>query len=215
MLKKLLQNQKLWKRGYRVLTISTVVVALFLIILEGEMTGVQGREKEAIPIPQRRTAGKPNTEVGEEIHRLEGKKQKATKAVYGQTISKKEYGILLRIVEAETTGQDVKSKQIVANVILNRVKSKQFPDTIEQVVFQRSRSCTQFSPIADGRYYSVVITKETRQGVKQALLGQDDSKGALYFANRKYSTEENMRWFDNNLEYLFSYGGHEFFKEYN
>ena len=221
MLKHFLRTHKIWKKSYQLLTILMVAIALFLMLLQWQMTNVQGKEKEAVPIPERRTAGKPNTECVEEIHRLASKQKKQSEkrknqkklASTKEVISEKEYEILTRIVEAETTGGDIKSKQIVANVILNRVKSEQFPNSIEGVVFQRTKSCTQFSPVADGRYYSVLVSKETKKAVKQALSGIDDSKGALYFANRTYSTKENMRWFDENLQYLFSYGGHEFFKE--
>ncbi|MCB6759237.1 cell wall hydrolase, partial [Phocaeicola vulgatus] len=61
-------------------------------------------------------------------------------------ISTREKAILTRIVEAEATDKDMKSKILVANVILNRVRSKEFPNTIEQVVFQRTNGSVQFSP---------------------------------------------------------------------
>ncbi|HIU67361.1 MAG TPA: cell wall hydrolase, partial [Candidatus Caccomorpha excrementavium] len=54
------------------------------------------------------------------------------------SVTQEEVEILQRIVEAEATGQDVKGKILVANVVLNRVMSDGFPDTIEEVVFQRT-----------------------------------------------------------------------------
>ena len=122
--------------------------------------------------------------------------------------SNNEVAILERIVEAEATGGDVKSKILVANVILNRVNNSIFPNTIEGVVFQKG----QFSPIRDGRYYSVSITSSTKEAVSRALQGENYSDGALYFAARKAASQKNMRWFDNNLTYLFSHGGHEYFR---
>ena len=59
-------------------------------------------------------------------------------------ISDQEFNILTRIVEAEATDKDMKSKILVANVVLNRWKSSQFPDTIEEVVFQRENGAVQF-----------------------------------------------------------------------
>jgi len=50
--------------------------------------------------------------------------------------SEEECEILYRIVEAEATGASVESKQNVANVIFNRVGHEDFPDTIEDVVFE-------------------------------------------------------------------------------
>lgn len=147
----------------------------------------------------------------QKIKAAKAAKAKAAASANVIKLSEKDYSILTRIVEAEATGGDVKSKRLVANVVLNRVKSKSFPDTVEGVVFQKLGSHAQFSPISDGRYYTVNVTKETRQAVNQALSGEDHSQGALFFAARKYSSASNMRWFDNNLKRLFSYGGHEYF----
>ncbi|SFR56950.1 cell wall hydrolase [Anaeromicropila populeti] len=128
------------------------------------------------------------------------------------TLSKKEKEVLLRIVEAEATGEDIKGKMLVANVVLNRVKSKKFPNTVEKVVFQHSGSSYQFSPVKDGRYYSVEITKETRQAVEKVLSGEDDSKGALYFMSRSRACQSSVKWFDNSLTKVVQYGCHEFYK---
>ena len=78
-------------------------------------------------------------------------------------VTQRERSILERIVEAEATDKDEKSKILVANVILNRVRSKEFPNSIEAVVFQRVYGKVQFSPTADGRYESVHITKSTKR----------------------------------------------------
>lgn len=126
-------------------------------------------------------------------------------------ISADEYEDLLRIVEAEAGGEDLLGKMLVANVILNRVEDERFPDTVTQVIFQSENGVTQFSPISDGRFYTVKISKETREAVDAALRGEDNSRGALYFAARKAADEDKMRWFDQHLNRLFAYGGHEFF----
>ncbi|MFU0826469.1 MAG: Hydrolase-2 domain-containing protein [Lachnoclostridium sp.] len=127
-------------------------------------------------------------------------------------LSDSELEILQRIVEAEATGEDLKGKILVANVILNRVKNKNFPDTVQGVVFQKNGGTYQFSPIKDKRYWSVKISKDTVKAVEKAMQGEDYSQGALYFSARSKADKNSMRWFDNNLDYLFRYGGHEFFK---
>ena len=126
-------------------------------------------------------------------------------------ITRGEYENLLRIVEAEAGGEDKMGKMLVANVIINRVEDDRFPDTINQVIFQEEEGVAQFSPIADGRFYQVKITQETIEAVNDVLSGEDNSKGALYFAARKAADPENMKWFDENLTRLFAYGSHEFF----
>ena len=127
------------------------------------------------------------------------------------TITQSEYDNLLRIVEAEAGGEDIIGKMLVANVVLNRVEDKQFPNSINEVIFQEDNGVTQFSPISDGRFYTVTVSKETVEAVNRVLQGEDNSRGALYFAARKSANEENMKWFDEKLERLFAYGGHEFF----
>lgn len=119
---------------------------------------------------------------------------------------------LMRIVQAEAGGEDRRGKLLVANVVINRVKSSKFPDNITDVVFQRKKNVTQFSPVANGTIYRVKVSEETRETVYSALYGEDVSEGALFFMARKYANPENAQWFDSNLVYLFSYGGHDFFK---
>ena len=128
-------------------------------------------------------------------------------------VTQRERSVLERIVEAEATDKDEKSKILVANVILNRVRSKEFPNSIESVVFQRAYGKVQFSPTADGRYESVRITKSTKRSVKKALEdGIDYSEGALYFVEKTMANPKNVSWFDEALTRLFTYQGHSFYK---
>lgn len=127
-------------------------------------------------------------------------------------LSKEDLEVLLRIVEAEAGCEDEEGKLLVANVVLNRMNHIKFPNTVSEVVFQRENGVTQFSPISDGRFYSVKISNETVEAVGRALEGEDISQGALYFAAREYADNDKMKWFDDHLSFLFEYGGHEFFK---
>lgn len=127
-------------------------------------------------------------------------------------LSERDTEVLLRIVEAEATDEDITGKMLVANVILNRVNDDEFPSTVEEVVFERTGSTYQFSPIRDGRYYKVSITDSTREAVERVLYGEDYSQGALYFMSRRQANKSNVRWFDASLTWLLEYGTHEFFK---
>ena len=120
--------------------------------------------------------------------------------------------VLMRIVEAEAGCEDEDGKLLVANVVLNRVNNEKFPDTVTEVVFQREKGVTQFSPVANGKIWKVKISEETASAVGRALEGEDISQGALYFAARKYADSDKMRWFDEHLTFLFQHGGHEFFR---
>jgi len=123
-------------------------------------------------------------------------------------LSDRDYQVLLKIVQAEAGGCDQKGRILVANVILNRVESDEFPDTVSGVVYERH----QFSPVSDGSINRCRVTEETVEAVECALAGEDYSEGALYFMNRRTAAGKNVRWFDNHLDYLFKHGNHEFFK---
>ncbi|MDO5422964.1 MAG: cell wall hydrolase [Eubacteriales bacterium] len=135
----------------------------------------------------------------------------AQQTVRENHMASQDYYTLLKIVEAEATGGDMKSKILIANVVLNRVKDRRFPDTIYDVVWERTGNVVQFSPTADGRIDSVTITDETIEAVDRALAGEDYSQGALCFMARSDSDNHNIEWFDANLTLLFEYGGHEYF----
>ena len=126
-------------------------------------------------------------------------------------LNEEDYHNLLKIVEAEAGGEDRKGKLLVANVVINRVKNEQFPDTVTDVIFQKEKGVSQFSPVSDGRFYCVTVSGETVEAVNAALSGEDVSKGALYFAARKSADSERMASFDKHLTKLFTHGGHEFF----
>lgn len=131
---------------------------------------------------------------------------------YVYWLSEEDLETLLRIVEAEAGNEDEEGKLLVANVVLNRVNSEVFPDTVSGVVFQREKGVSQFSPVANGSFYRVKISEGTVNAVERALTGEDISQGALYFVARKYADSNKVKWFDNNLTFLFKHGGHEFFK---
>lgn len=136
----------------------------------------------------------------------------AQQTVRNHHMATEDYYSLLQIVEAEATGGDMKSKILVADVVLNRVKDSRFPDKIYDVIWQQAGGSPQFSPTADGRIYSVTITDDTIEAVDRALAGEDYSQGALFFVARSSADQSNVAWFDGNLEPLFEHGGHEYFK---
>ena len=115
--------------------------------------------------------------------------------------------VLLRIVQAEAGICDKRGKILVADVIINRVLSKEFPNSVKAVVYEPS----QFQPVSNGAINSVKVTAETIECVDRALDGEDYSNGALYFMNRRGSGSA-AAWFDRHLTYLFAHDGHEFFR---
>lgn len=140
------------------------------------------------------------------------KKKKSAKNKNEISLTKKEKEVLLRIVEAEATGEDIMGRMLVANVVLNRVKSSIFPDNVVDVVYANSDGIYQFSPISDGRFWQVSISSKTRRAVKRVLQGEDYSEGALFFMARRSARSSSVNWFETHLTMVKQYGGHEFYK---
>lgn len=127
-------------------------------------------------------------------------------------MSDKDYENLLAIVEAEAGGEDSEGRIMVANVILNRVASEEFPGDVTAVIWDRSGGSPQFSPTADGRIHTVTVSDTTREAVNRAIDGEDLSQGALYFIAKDQADADNVKWFDEHLTFLFQHGQHSFYE---
>ncbi|MDO5418288.1 MAG: cell wall hydrolase [Lachnospiraceae bacterium] len=136
------------------------------------------------------------------------KEEEARREALRIPYTEEDYQVMLKIVQAEAGGCDEKGKILVANVVMNRVRSSKFPNSIKSVVYERS----QFSPVIDGSINRVKVSAETIECVNRALDGEDYSQGALFFMNRRASQSGNVSWFDGRLTYLFQHEAHEFFK---
>lgn len=112
--------------------------------------------------------------------------------------------LLAKIAMAEAEGEDVEGKALVILVVLNRVWTDEFPGTIHDVIYQKH----QFSPIANGRFDRVEPDDECYEALEMVMSGWDESDGALYFESEKSADN----WHSRHLEYLFTHGGHRFYK---
>lgn len=145
-----------------------------------------------------------------EIVEIDGEiKQNVT---YGQNWSEKDREQLAKIAMAEAEGCDLKTKVLVILVVLNRVQSQNFPDSISEVIFEKSGNVYQFSPcIPGGRYYTTSPNSDCYEAVEMVAnmdKESDYSQGALYFECCK--NPDN--WHSKNLEYLYQRGGMRFYK---
>ncbi|MBQ3118894.1 MAG: cell wall hydrolase [Clostridia bacterium] len=113
---------------------------------------------------------------------------------------------LSKIVSAESAGEINSGKVAVANVILNRVESDDFPDSIYGVIFDQKYG-VQFTPTVDGAIYKTPTT-ESVTAAKRALLGEDVSRDCLYFLNPKTATNS---WIVKNRKFYRTIGNHDFY----
>lgn len=124
---------------------------------------------------------------------------------YSKDWSAKESYLLARIAMAEAEGCNTQTKTLIIMCVLNHVWSDEFPDTIEEVIFQKN----QFSPINDGRWDRVEPNEDCYEAVKVVMEAKYDySGGATYFEN--CADEDN--WHSRNLEFLYESEGIRFYK---
>ena len=124
---------------------------------------------------------------------------------YSKDWSAEESYLLARIAMAEAEGCNTQTKTLIIMCVLNRVWSDEFPDTIEEVIFQEN----QFSPIDNGRWDRVEPNEECYEAVKVVMEAKYDySGGATYFEN--CADEDN--WHSRNLEFLYESEGIRFYK---
>ena len=124
---------------------------------------------------------------------------------YSKDWSAEESYLLARIAMAEAEGCNIQTKTLIIMCVLNRVWSDEFPDTIEEVIFQEN----QFSPIDNGRWDRVEPNEDCYEAVKVVMEAKYDySGGATYFES--CSNEDN--WHSRNLEFLYESEGIRFYK---
>ncbi len=114
---------------------------------------------------------------------------------------------LSRIISAESRGESLSGQIAVGNVVLNRVKSPDFPDSVKAVVFDQRDGITQFEPVSNGSVYD----KPTERSVIAAKLALEEANtggDALYFFAPALSAGS---WIVKNRTYSHTIGCHRFY----
>lgn len=113
---------------------------------------------------------------------------------------------LSRIISAESRGESLMGKIAVGNVVLNRTKNTNYPNTVKAVIFDTKHG-VQFTPVANGTIYDEP-TAESVIAAKICLEGYSVNSNILYFMNEKISTSS---WISQNCKFVFSIGNHKFY----
>ena len=113
---------------------------------------------------------------------------------------------LSRIISAEAKGEPLLGQIAVGNVVLNRVRHRDYPNTIYGVIFDRKHG-TQFSPVSFGTIYNPP-SQSAIIAAKICLEGYSISDSALFFLNPRLATNN---WIVKNRPYAFTIGNHDFY----
>lgn len=100
------------------------------------------------------------------------------------TISAADKDLMARLVRAEAVGEPYAGKVAVATVILNRVKSPNFPSTVRDVIYQIDSGHYAFTPVQNGTI-NQPADAESKRAVNEAIAFSGQGNGSLYFYNPK------------------------------
>ncbi len=114
---------------------------------------------------------------------------------------------LAKITHIESGNEAFKTKLGVADTVVNRVKSSQFPNTVKEVIFD-TKYGVQFPP-AHSDKINTVPSKESVIAAKCALVGVNVVRNSIYFADIDYAAAS---WVHNNRPYYTSLGGIAFYE---
>lgn len=92
--------------------------------------------------------------------------------------SSSDIALMARVISGEARGEPYEGQVAVGAVILNRVQSSSFPDTISGIVYQKGA----FSCINDSNW-SVPTAESAKKAAIDAINGWDPSGGAIYYYN--------------------------------
>lgn len=113
---------------------------------------------------------------------------------------------LSRVISAESRGESLTGQMAVGNVVLNRVASGTFPNTIKGVIFDKNHG-TQFEPVDNGTIYDAP-TSSSVAAAKAVLAGQRVVGDCMYFYAPALS---QGTWIRENRTYYTTIGCHRFY----
>lgn len=99
--------------------------------------------------------------------------------------TEKDLKLMANAVYGEARGEPYEGQVAVAAVILNRVRSEKFPNTVSGVIFQPGA----FTAVADGQIW-LTPNETAMKAVKDALSGWDPTDGCLYYFNPETATSK-------------------------
>ena len=147
--------------------------------LDGEADGRYGEKtRDAVKWFQRRNGLTVDGRVGPATAAALGVTLTSSASSSGSsTVSADQY-LLARLVYAEARGESYKGKVAVAAVVLNRVRSSSFPNTISGVIYQSNA----FESVSNGSI-NKTPDSDCLRAAREAMNGWDPTGGCLYFYN--------------------------------
>lgn len=147
--------------------------------LDGESDGRYGEKtRDAVKWFQRRNGLTVDGRVGPATAAALGVTLSSSASSSGSSAVSADQYLLARLVYAEARGESYKGKVAVAAVVLNRVRSSAFPNTISGVIYQSNA----FESVSNGSI-NKTPDSDCLRAAREAMNGWDPTGGCLYFYN--------------------------------
>ncbi|HBF44674.1 MAG TPA: spore cortex-lytic enzyme [Clostridiales bacterium] len=151
----------------------------------GSVDGIYGaKTKKAVMYFQRKNGLTADGIVGAKTLKALGiSTSGSSTSTNGSNYSDNDLNLLAKLIYGEARGESYTGQVAVGAVVLNRVKSSSFPNTISGVIYQKNA----FTAVSDGQI-NLTPDQTARKAAKDALNGWDPTNGALYYYNPSIAT---------------------------
>lgn len=156
--------------------------------LTGRADGIFGaKTKTAVIRFQRKNGLTADGVIGTRTAQALGISLSSNTSSSSQTTSSTNLNLLARVVYGEARGEPYTGQVAVAAVVLNRVKSSSFPNTVAGVVYQSGA----FDCVSDGQI-NLTPNQSAYNAARDALNGWDPTYGCLFYYNPRTATSKWM-----------------------
>jgi len=96
--------------------------------------------------------------------------------------------LLARLITAEAQGEPYEAQVAVGAVVMNRVKSSDWPNTVKGVIYQEIGGYYQFTPVVNG-WIDKPAEPECIKAAKEAMSGADPTRGSQFYYDDKVTNQ--------------------------
>ena len=149
---------------------------------KGSVDGIFGKQtREAVKYFQRKNGLKVDGIVGNNTLKALGMSTSSSSS--SSNYSDADLNLLARLIYGEARGESYAGQVAVGAVVMNRIKSASFPNTMAGVIYQKYA----FTAVDDGQI-NLTPNATARKAAQDAMNGWDPSYGALYYYNPSTAT---------------------------
>ena len=153
---------------------------------DGNVDGIYGSQTlAAVKWFQRKNGLKVDGIAGKNTLEAMGIYSSSSSSSGSSSSNSNDLNLLSRIIYGEARGEPYEGQVAVGAVVLNRVRSSSFPNTIAGVIYQSGA----FDAVSDGQI-NKTPNSTAKKAAQDALNGWDPSKGAIYYFNPKTATNK-------------------------